>query len=331
MTAIIRGIQRKPLSLVIYGVPGVGKSKYAEGFPNPIFVGTEENDELTAARFPVVKSYVQMIRYLGELIKGQHKGYKTVVIDSISGLEKIIHSEICGNDKTMASAHGGYGKAYDFAAIQLWRIKGMLETLRDKTRYNIVVIGHATTTHFTDPVLQTDYEVWEMNLHKNKRRDCNAYFTEWASAVFFLNWATYKKTEEKFVVGTGARELFTEFRPSHLAKNRFGLPHKIKLEEGGPGEAGKNWKILRDHLVKFYESGKKTQETAAKADQKNQDNILIHRNKGLLEDLEMDAVKKKPLIEAHIKTMEELGKNPKKGREMMKKLHERLTKIVQNQ
>ena len=38
---ITRGIQSKPLKVVIYGPEGVGKSTFASLFPDPLFIDTE--------------------------------------------------------------------------------------------------------------------------------------------------------------------------------------------------------------------------------------------------------------------------------------------------
>ena len=127
----------------------------------------------------------------------------------------MIHVEIVDTDKknSMALARGSYGKAYEEAAAKLWRIKKDCEILRDKNGYNVIVIGHATKSHYTDPLLEIDYDMFEMGLHKSGRRDCNSFFTEWASTVLFINWATYKSSDEKFAKGVGTREVLTEHRP----------------------------------------------------------------------------------------------------------------------
>lgn len=317
MTSIIRGKVKKPLAMVAFGVPGVGKSTFAAGSPNPVFVGPEENDELDVARFPIVKKYDQMIGYLDELIKGVHKkgNFKTIVIDSIDALQKLIEKEILATEpgKTMATARKGYGKAFGEVGVKLWAIREKLETLRDQTDYNIIVLGHAIKKKFDDPVLMTNYDVWEMCLHKTDKVDFNSFFTEWASTVLFMNWKNYKSEDEKHAFSIGKREILTEFRPSHLAKNRFNLPYSIEMDAQNPLNT---FSILSAHIENFYQSGQ-----TAQFDPLPQ---LVQEVKALLARVKSEEFKTQhgPTIEAAIE---------RPVKEQLEVFKGRLNEIVQNQ
>lgn len=316
MTQIIRGRKRKPLAIVAYGVPGVGKSTFAAGAPNPIFLGPEENDELDVARFPIVKKYDQLIGYFDELIRGDHKKekFETVVLDSIDAVEKLIHKEICDREpgKTMATACKGFGKAYIEAGQKLWKIREKLEVLRDQGHYNIIVLGHAVKTKFEDPVIASSYDVWEMALHKTKAQDFNAFFTEWASTVLFMNWKNYKSEDEKFAFSLGRREIMTEFRPSYVAKNRFNLPHQIEMDSQNPLNT---FKILEGYINEFFNSG-----ATASYDPIPE---LVQEVKGLL------AKTKDEFKQQHGPAIEQAIQNPVK--EQLEVYKGRLNEIVQNQ
>lgn len=257
MTTIIRGRKRKPLAMVVYGIPGVGKTDFAGGAPNPIFIGPEENDEKTYARFPIVKTFAQQIGYMDELIKGVHKkeGFETVVIDSIDAIEKLICKEIVASEpgKNMSTARKGYGKAWDEVGQKLWQLREKLEVLRDTTNYNIIVLAHSIKNKFSDPLLETEYDTYEMSLHKGKKTDFNSYFTEWASTVFFINSISYKSDDGQFARSLGRRQLFTECRPSHVAKNRFNLPYQIELDPIYP--ENNNFKKILAMIDSFYNGG----------------------------------------------------------------------------
>ena len=156
MTEIIRGKKKGGMVTVLYGTPGVGKSTLAAGAQNALFIGPEENAEMDIARLPAIKTYAALMQYLAELAQGKYKkeNFQTLVLDSISGMERIIHGEICANEpgKSMATALKGYGKAFDEAARRLWTIRQALELVREKTLMNIIVIGHSVKTKFIDPM-----------------------------------------------------------------------------------------------------------------------------------------------------------------------------------
>ena len=51
LSSLVRAKSDKPPRIVIYGVPGIGKTSLAAEFPDPIFIQTEEgtgNLELTS-------------------------------------------------------------------------------------------------------------------------------------------------------------------------------------------------------------------------------------------------------------------------------------------
>ena len=319
MTEIIKGRKKGGMATVLYGTPGVGKSTLAAGAQNALFIGPEENAEMDIDRFPLVKTYAGLMKYLVELAQGKYK-YKTLVLDSISGMERIIHNEICANEpgKSMSTALGGYGKAYDEAARRLWTIREALELVREKTQMNIIVIGHSVKTKLIDPILQTEYDVYDMSLHKNARRDCNSFFTEWASLVLFVNWATYKPSDDKFAGAHGKRELLTEYRPSHLAKNRFGLPYKIEL-------ADKNgWDILQKHIDNFYAGGKKEKPSSAELQ------FLIKAFKDCFVQIKDESIK--PTIQKRYNDcMAVADKDLAKGIEALDKTCKRMQEIISNQ
>lgn len=250
-TKLTRGRVEKPIALLLYGVAGVGKSVLASGFPNPVFLGPEENDELEyATRFPKINSYNQMMGYINELITGQHdkQEFKTVVIDTIDMFEKsVIHKEIeKSENKSMVLARGGFGKAYKESRMKLSMLREKLEILRDKKGMNIIILGHSVKVKFTDPMVGADYDMFELPLHK----DANEIFTDWCSAVLFMNWKK-SMNEDGFAIGTDQRALYTEYRPAHLAKNRYGFPYEIVLKN--TQDPRENAQVILDMVKEFYQ------------------------------------------------------------------------------
>jgi len=280
MKDLIVGPQKEPLIIVAYGVPGVGKSTFAMGSNSPLFIGPERNGALNTAKLKRTESHDQLCQQMRDVAKGAYdaKNFRTLCLDSIDMHEKVIHKDITDKEKgsTMATAMKGFGKAYNFAGTKLYEVKTLLDEIRAKKEMELVILGHSIVTKFSDPMLAVEYDVYEMCLHKTKRVDYNSIFTDWADMVLFLNWKSYKTEDGNHAVSIGKREILTEYRPSHLAKNRFNLPFSIEMDNQNPLNT---YKILMGHVENFYNSGQ-----AANTFQ-NDLNILVHSCKGLMSEL----------------------------------------------
>lgn len=303
-TKLIKGRVKKPVSLMIYSTAGGGKSTLASGFPSPVFLGPEENDELDVARFPIVKSYNEIITYLNEIIQGLHQkeGFKTLVIDSIDMIEKIIHRDIeKSENKSIVLCRGGFGKAYKESYNKLCIIKEKLEIIRDKCKMNIVILCHCVKNKFVDPLLATEYDTYELPLHKSGKADASEIFVDWVSAVLFLNFKTSKSEDGRFASGTDERVLYTEYRPSHIAKNRFGFPSEIELETTLDARINAN-KILG--MVDEFYSGKRHTNLAM-----SEKDILTHKVKEMINQV-LDAdtrIKIVEFVNANLENIEALN------------------------
>ena len=59
------GKKLKPLALLIHGVHGIGKTNFPTEAPAPIFIGSEENDEIECARLGKIETWED--QYLQEM------------------------------------------------------------------------------------------------------------------------------------------------------------------------------------------------------------------------------------------------------------------------
>jgi len=230
LDSIVTGKKKKPAAVLLSGVHGIGKSTFGANAPSPIFIGSEENDELDSARFPKVEKWSQLIEQLNTLLVNDHN-YQTVVIDTVDSLEQIAQKEIlAGTDKTMATAMGGYGKAYEKMKDMFLSIRdNYLIPLRDNKGMNIIILCHAEKVKHEDPITNTSYDHFQTSIHKKVK----AIFEDWVSCILFANFELYRAENangKEFLVGQGERRIFTEERPSHVAKNRFNLPYEMKLD-----------------------------------------------------------------------------------------------------
>ena len=242
LSSITTGKTMRPPRMVLLGIEKVGKSSFAAGADNPIFIptkGEEGIDDMDVAKFPVVQNYNDLMSALTTLYKEKHD-FQTVVIDSASTLEPIIHRAICEEDPKKPSsielAMGGYGKGY-VEALGRWRtITNALDALRTEKNMASILIGHVTVKPFNDP-LGESFDMYEFDIHKKAAAALN----RWADVIGFCNTKKVVKTEDTgFGGGTkraidvsqGQRFLYTQKSPSYPSGGRgvYGrLPYEINL------------------------------------------------------------------------------------------------------
>ena len=228
---IISGRQKKPFNVLLYGEPGSGKSTWASQSPHPIFIASDEIDELDIDRFPKITTYKEVIEQLDYLLQSDHQ-YQTVVIDTIDAIEKIIHQEILDNEKSaktrsLAKAAGGYGNAYNITLDKMTLIKDKLALIRDKRDMNIIILCHSQTKVTHDPLLGDSYTEYYLTLHDKVM----SLFVDWVSAVLFLAFDVSKSENDRFAYGSGDRYLYTQKKPGFTAKNRYHLAPVLEAPE----------------------------------------------------------------------------------------------------
>jgi hypothetical protein len=95
LSDIQSGKQTKPRRVLLYGIHGVGKTSTASMAPNPIFIPTEDGlADIDCHAFPLVQSYAEFQQRLQELASEEHD-FKTVVVDSLDWLERLIWAQVC--------------------------------------------------------------------------------------------------------------------------------------------------------------------------------------------------------------------------------------------
>lgn len=231
LQSVITNVESRPRRMLVYGTAGIGKSTFATNAPNPIAIQTEDGlGEIDCHKFPVAQSFDQVLEAINSLYVEDHS-YQTVVLDSLDWLERLIWEKVCENRQVANIEDIGYGKGYAFA-LSHWRdvLEG-LAALREAKGMTIILIAHAKIERFENP--ETDaYDRYMPRLHKT----ASALISEWCDEVLFATYRIHTKTvDEGFNkkrvqgLGDGERVLRTSERPSHLAKNRLGLPDELPL------------------------------------------------------------------------------------------------------
>ena len=236
MTALLKQVQSgrilAPRRTMLYGVHGVGKSTWASQSDSPVFIQCEDGlGEVECDKFPLAGDYSQVIQALSELYSEEHS-YRTVVVDSLDWLERLIWAEVCRKRSVESIEDIGYAKGYIFALTQWREVLDGLTALRNERGMAVVLLAHCQIEKFENP--ETDsYDRYAPRLHKH----ASAMVQEWCDEVLFATYKVHtKQVDEGFGrtkakgIGTGERIVRTSERPAHVAKNRLDLPDELPLD-----------------------------------------------------------------------------------------------------
>lgn len=222
---IKRGVQPRPQRVIIYGPEGVGKSTLASGFPNPVFVDTEEGTaHLDVARVQV-KNLVEIEELVTSLLREKHD-FKTLVLDTIDWAEQLMINAIIQekNDPRIKNIEDfGFGKGYVVASNRMGEFLKKLNALME-IGMNVVLLGHSRRVKFELPESVGSYDKYELKLTKH----CSPLVKEWSDAILFMNFIT--STQDGKGIGGEARMVYTSPQAPWEAKNRYNLPSTLPAD-----------------------------------------------------------------------------------------------------
>ena len=215
----------------VTGTDGIGKSTFAAGAPDPIFICAEDGLRyISVDHFPVCETYsdvVQQIKTLGS----QDHDYKTVVLDTTDATERLCQEQVkeTHNIKTIEAL--GFGKGFTESYELFCHILRGLEALSVAKQMHVILLSHVQIRTFSDPEHEP-YDRYELNTHKKVA----SYIRAWVDFNLFANheFTTVKSGQgfnEKYRGKTFSdnRYLFTQRTAAFDAKSRLQLPRRIEL------------------------------------------------------------------------------------------------------
>lgn len=253
LSQVTRGNKvQKGQRIVISGVEKVGKTTLACGAPSSLLVplemgyGAMQNNQL-----PLLTTWNEVESVCLELTASAQRGQvprgSSIVWDSATALERIIHSEVLRTDPdnlkgqaknlTMESAHGGYGKAYNIANDYFNRWTRYQDALAFYGGINCVVTCHVFAAKVVDPAFG-EYQTWDLLLHSPKNEKNygkRELITQWADLIGFLHEPLFVMKAEKGqslargISSNQGRTLAIDRAPSWVAGNRYGLSGTIQI------------------------------------------------------------------------------------------------------
>ena len=268
LNSITRGGPQTGQRIIIAGAEGVGKTTLACNAPNSLLIPLEAGyGNIKTARLPnVLTTWAEVENLCNELIGAAKVGKlakgSSLVWDSITALERIIHAEVLNRDTdankkalgkthSMETGHGGYGKAYPIANELFATWLRYNDELALYGKINIVVTCHTFIVRVIDPAAG-EYDATDLLLHSprnSKTYGKREHITQWADCIGFLHENVFvsKQEGDKLSRGISAnqgRVLEIERNPAWTAKNRYGMTGSVPI----PREMG--WNALADAIHK---------------------------------------------------------------------------------
>jgi hypothetical protein len=234
----------RPVIMTITGEAGVGKTSLACTFPSPVVLQFEDGlQSIPQADRPVasgvITSQETLFEWLAELYNEEHP-YKTLIIDSVTAMDEvlkqaILDAETNDNKRNMASACGGFGKAYGVLANYHKSVRDWCQSLNTDKGMHIVLIAHSIVENLDLP--DTDaYQRYSINLMKNKQGDCQKHWVDNVDVVAFMRLQTYLKGNpeqgKQKATTDGKRTVDCRCNPANVSKNRFNIDKLLPFTLG---------------------------------------------------------------------------------------------------
>ena len=240
---------------VLAGVEKVGKTTLACNAPRALLVPLEQGyASVRIGKTPMLTTYTDLLVLLDEIIAKvqlQTFQYQSLVFDSATALERLIHEAVLQSDPTwatgnkravtMESALGGYGKAYQYANELFHGFLSRCDRLA-QNRINIILTCHVFPAKIIDPTAG-EYDSWDLLLHSPKNQKTygkREMLTQWADLIGFLHEPIYVSESGNLIKGISAgrgRVLSVTRTPAYVAGNRYAMIEDIQI----PKENGWNF------------------------------------------------------------------------------------------
>lgn len=231
----------------MHGVGGVGKTSFAAGAEAPVFLIDRQEMGIHELRksgqikreipvMPAAETWLEVQEMLAAVAEGGYqKGYRTLVVDSLTGMEYLCFRHHC--DEAFAgdwtnTGFFSYQQGPRNAAKTVWPdFLGALDAVRD-SGMNVILIGHSRVATFNNPD-GANYDRWVPYLDK----ETWAITYRWCELCLFANYFVDLEQKagsaRKKATGGRTRYLHTEWNATYDAKHRWNMREFIDMGTNG--------------------------------------------------------------------------------------------------
>lgn len=212
-------------SILLYGMPKIGKSTMAASFPGAVFLPFEPGlNHLEHFQIPtegIIESWEEFLQAAALLAGGEHD-FKTVVIDTVDIAYALCAEHVCSKRGVEYTGDMAHGKGWALVAAEFMRVIRKLAGLP----YGLVLISHA--------------KVRTVEVNGIEREHVTTTLTESARKVLagLVDMILYVDVDEVNDEGGGTRyRRVLRTKPSKRfdAGDRTGrLPAVIEMEKSDP-------------------------------------------------------------------------------------------------
>lgn len=239
--------------ILIYGENGLGKSTWASKAKNPLFLDIEKNiHHLSGFDFADINSYEDLKKGLNEILYSDDFQFNTIVVDSITRLEKLIEIYTCNKLKINDISQAQYGKGTSFARKAFDELLDILESINIRKNISIIFIGHAAKENFTSYTHNFTSDKYSLRLDERMR---SSLFSR-VNCIFLLSH-DFDVQEKKDIRQKDEPIIFTQGNHLFMAKNTFNLPLKMP----------RDYQFFRNKMEEYFNLKKQISE-------KNKENII---------------------------------------------------------
>jgi AAA domain len=224
---IIRGKVERPSRVLIYGMDGIGKTRFSCYSPEPFVIDANRGslDYDVQRVFP--DSWEEVKEWISSVESGSVK-CQTLVLDSLTDLEKLCHVSLFESKGTTVTEYErGFGNGDELVTLEWRRVIAQLERIWSRG-VGIIFTAHVKVTSFKDPA-GPDFNRFVLSL----RDKLAGQLREWNDFVLFAREevVTVSNKGKAKATTTGTRWAYTRRCPEYDAKARHSslFPERVPL------------------------------------------------------------------------------------------------------
>ncbi len=221
-----RGVQSRPVRLVVYGHGGVGKSTFAAGAPSPLFFDFEHRTGHLDVTRVEPNDWAEVLAMLRELHADPGE-FRTVVFDTLDHMELLIHAAVCKSNAWANIEEPGFGKGFVPVLAEWSRFLAGVEALGRKG-IGTVMLAHPMNRTVLNSTGE-NYDTVDLKLRGGPKTNAADLIKEKVDLVGFAHYEDFVKRDPKAsrpvakAITTGERKLSFGYHPGRYSKRGIAL------------------------------------------------------------------------------------------------------------